>query len=129
MVFIIPKNVAIFAFVVISITIVLLLGSRQKDVASGSLNVASEIKITARRFEFEPNEIRVKFGNKVRILLSSEDVTHGFSIKEFGINQSIVPGKTTEVEFTANKRGKFTFSCSVPCGEEHFNMQGTLIVE
>ena len=129
MVFVIPKNIAIFFFVITTIAVVLLLGARQKYVASNSLNSVSEIRITARKFEFEPNEIKVKVGTKVKIILTSEDVAHGFSIKEYGISQSIVPGKTTEIEFIANKKGKFIFSCSVPCGEGHFKMQGTLFVE
>ena len=45
------------------------------------------------------------------------------------INEVIRKDKTTEIEFIADKKGTFTFSCSVPCGSGHLNMKGTLIVE
>lgn len=87
------------------------------------------IKMTARKFEFEPSSIRAKKGDKIKLLITSEDVRHGFKLPDFNINEDIEPGKTTTVEFTADKTGTFTFACSVFCGSGHTEMDGKLIVE
>jgi cytochrome c oxidase subunit 2 len=95
-------------------------------------NSQGEIKnfhITARRYEFEPNTLTVNKGDIVVIEIVSLDVTHGFAIDEYGINEVIPAGKTTIVEFTADKSGKFNFYCSVYCGSGHTTMNGELLVE
>jgi heme/copper-type cytochrome/quinol oxidase subunit 2 len=75
--------------------------------------------------------IEVSQGDVVVFKLTSSDVIHGFSLKDFGVylTQGIEPGKATYVSFTANKVGTFTFSCNAICGDMHQNMQGTLIVK
>jgi heme/copper-type cytochrome/quinol oxidase subunit 2 len=57
-------------------------------------------------------------------------VVHGFSLKDFGVfvETGIKPGKVTVVSFKADKAGVFTFSCNAICGDNHQNMQGTLVV-
>ena len=88
-----------------------------------------EFTIVAKRYEFNPAEIRVKQGDTVRITLAPKDATHGFMIKEYGINISAKKGETSQVEFLADKTGTFVFRCSHFCGLGHFGMQGKLIVE
>jgi len=63
--------------------------------------------------------------------LTSSDVVHGFSLKDFGVylKDGIQPGRVTYVTFKADKAGTYTFSCNAICGEIHQNMQGTLIVK
>ena len=74
--------------------------------------------------------IEVSRGDTVVFKLTSSDVIHGFSLKDFGVflTEGIEPGKATYVSFTADKAGTFTFSCNAICGEMHQNMQGTIIV-
>jgi len=93
-----------------------------------STGEVKEFVMTAKQWEFIPGTIEVNKGDTVRLKITSADVTHGFSINEFGINKKIEPGQTVEVEFTADKQGTFTFYCSVPCGEGHGQMKGKLIV-
>ena len=75
--------------------------------------------------------IKVKKGDKVVIKLTSSDVIHGFSLKDFGVyvEEGIVPGKVTLVTFVADKEGKFQFTCNAICGTNHEKMIGTLIVQ
>jgi plastocyanin len=87
-----------------------------------------EIRITARRFEFSPKSVTVLKGEHVRLVVTSEDVDHGFAIKEFGIEQEIKAKQTKVIELTANREGRFQFSCSVSCGDGHDDMAGELIV-
>ncbi len=72
--------------------------------------------------------ITVKKGEQVRLNITSIDVTHGFSIPDFGVNTSLVPNQTNTVEFTATKTGTFSFFCSIFCGSGHSGMRGTLQV-
>src|SRR5712692_7060169 len=88
-----------------------------------------EIKITARRFEFDPRTITVQKGQPVKLVITSADVDHGFAIKEFGINETIKAHKTQTIQFTPDKAGHFKFYCTVYCGEGHEDMFGELVVE
>ncbi len=88
-----------------------------------------EFDMIARQWAFEPSTIRVNEGDKVKINIKSVDVTHGFAIFEFNVNERLLPGKTTIVEFTADKKGEYTFFCSVSCGSGHSGMNGKLIVQ
>ncbi len=87
-----------------------------------------EFNVQAFRFGFNPSAIEVNKGDKVKITLTSSDTTHGFSISEYSISETISPGQTKTVEFTADKEGTFAFFCSVYCGSGHGGMRGTLIV-
>lgn len=88
-----------------------------------------EIKVIAKRYEFIPSIIEVKANVPVRLILTSEDVTHGFAIKEFGIDKQVELGKETIVEFTPDKTGAFDIRCNVFCGVGHGGMRGQLIVK
>ncbi|MFQ5696188.1 MAG: cupredoxin domain-containing protein [Terriglobia bacterium] len=88
-----------------------------------------EIHMTAKKYEFNPKEIRVKQGERVRLVLTALDRKHGFKIKEFGIKRTIKKGEETVVEFVAERAGTFQFKCAVWCGWRHGRMRGKLIVE
>ncbi len=88
-----------------------------------------EFDVTAKQWEFIPDTITVNKGDTVILNVESIDVNHGISIPQFGVGESLSPGKKVTVEFVADKAGTFSFYCSVYCGEGHSNMKGTLIVE
>ena len=86
------------------------------------------IEITAKRFNFTPNEITVKVGQPVIIVLKSADVAHGLRIRDLGVDMKVKAGQTSQVEFTPGKVGDFTGHCSVFCGSGHGSMTFTLHV-
>lgn len=88
-----------------------------------------KIKMTAQRYEFSPNEIHVKQGQTVRLVLTASDHTHGIEIKEFHVKTKLPQGETKTVEFMATKKGTFEFHCSEFCGLGHRKMKGKIIVE
>ncbi|MFQ5663127.1 MAG: cupredoxin domain-containing protein [Terriglobia bacterium] len=88
-----------------------------------------EIRMTAKKYKFTPKEIRVKQGERVRLVLTALDRKHGFQIKELGVKTVLEKGQETVVEFVAERAGKFKFKCWVRCGWGHFRMKGKLIVE
>jgi len=100
--------------------------------AGGGVRAAEEpkvIAITAKRFEFSPNEITLKAGATIKLQLTTEDVIHGFFAKPLGIDEVIVPGKTTEVVVTPKAPGRYTTICDHFCGAGHGGMKMTIVVE
>lgn len=91
--------------------------------AGAETSVVREIAVEARRFSFSPAVIRVKEGEKVKLMITNTDTTHGIFLPDFNAR-----GRDT-LEFTATKKGTFTFYCANYCGLGHSGMQGTLIVE
>lgn len=88
-----------------------------------------EIKVTARRFQFDPATITVPKGKPVKLVITSVDVSHGFAIKEFGIKETIEAKQTKTIEFTPDRAGRFRFYCTFYCGDGHEDMFGELVVE
>lgn len=90
-----------------------------------------EFNIIAKQFEFVPNEIKVGLGQKVTLHIKSIDLAHGFALPEFGVEEELLPGVTTEVTFVADRQGTFPFVCSVICGatHNHASMVGNIIVK
>lgn len=77
----------------------------------------------------------VRRGQKVTLILTSADVTHGFMIEAFGVNGVLEPGKPVKITIIPGKPGTYEFRCSVYCGEPwpgsglgHWIMRGTLKV-
>src|SRR3989344_1445519 len=94
--------------------------------APAAAPVVQTFKLTAQRFFFTPATIEVPLNSMVRLVITSMDTTHGFSLPAFGINRTLEPNKATVIEFTANQAGTFPFVCSVFCGQGHGGMRGTL---
>jgi cytochrome c oxidase subunit 2 len=85
--------------------------------------------LIASQWKFDPSEIAVNEGDTVVVNITSVDVPHGFAIPAFGVNVTIPGGETVNTSFVANKKGSYTFVCSILCGSGHSQMVGTLIVE
>lgn len=90
--------------------------------------VERTIHMGVRQYAWDPNELRVKEGELVRLVIHNADVMHGIAIPALGVNEDI-PEEGAVVEFIAGKRGTFEFFCAVYCGVGHMEMQGRIIVE
>ena len=71
----------------------------------------------------------MKKGETVKLVLHSEDVTHGFFMRALKIDEAIPPGKTAEVVITPQTAGIFTTIGHHFCGVNHGNMKMTIVVE
>ncbi len=122
------KNAIIAGIVVIFILIVILLLVYMKADFNASVidegNVR-EIVIDAKRFEYSPNVIKIKEGERIRIKVNNLDTEHGMSIPELGFESHDEVG----AEFVFDKKGTFDFYCHHYCGEGHSQMKGVIIVE
>jgi plastocyanin len=107
------------------------------------------ISFKAEKYGYSPSRIVVNRGDKIVLKPTSMDVTHGFLldgypvefiIKQQGINylkytwedddgkSNTDWDKVSEIEFTADKPGKFIYRCTQICGNLHPFMTGELIV-
>ena len=65
------------------------------------------------------NPMVVPVGKKVRLLITSNDVIHGWYVPQVGINQYGIPGFIKDGWFTIEKAGTYRGQCSQICGKEH----------
>lgn len=107
-----------------------LTGHTEKGWILGEVQAYEVATLNNRSAKPEIPELHVKKGDRVVIKLSSSDVIHGFSLKDFGIfiMDGILPGKITTISFVAHKPGTFTFSCNSICGDVHEQMKGVVVV-
>jgi cytochrome c oxidase subunit 2 len=86
------------------------------------------IEVVAKRFAFSPEEIVLKKGQPVILVLRSTDVAHGLRFHELNVDVKVGKGSTAEVQFTPNQTGDYVGHCSVFCGSGHGAMTLTLRV-
>ena len=97
---------------------------------------AMVVKVIARQwswlFQYEngaqDTELRVPVGKPVKLLLTSQDVIHGFYAPAFRIKQDAVPGMTNYLWFQPTETGTFDVMCSQYCGLEHSHMLTKIVV-
>ncbi len=108
-------------------------GSQPAPVVVGTSTIDADgvktFTLDANNFSFSPNEIRVKKGDKVKIVMNNTGGFHDWVIDEFNARTERVTGPATaSVEFVADKAGTFEFYCSVG-QHRQMGMKGNLVVE
>jgi cytochrome c oxidase subunit 2 len=108
----------------------LLIGFAIAVIAADQAGEPQVIKITAKKFEYNPNEIRIKTGIPVILDFTTLDRVHGFTVADLGgIRLTIEPGKVNRITILAPKAGIYEFHCDLFCGDGHEGMTGKIIVE
>lgn len=90
-----------------------------------------QFNITESQWSFSPAAIEVNPGDKVRFIITSQDMMHGFTVNELGINLGISPNQTITKEVTVPsdiKEGIYPVYCSVYCGIGHPYMKARIVV-
>ena len=75
-----------------------------------------EVLINVSTRGYSPSRVKVKKGIPVKLTLKADGVyscASDFVFREFGIHAQLKPTDTKTFEFTPDKKGKFTFSCSM----------------
>lgn len=86
------------------------------------------IRITAKRFAYEPSEIALKIGESVIVEINSLDFVHGMNIPALKTRLDLFPGRVNRLEFTPQQAGVIEFVCDNFCGEGHEEMHGQFVV-
>jgi len=107
------------------------------------------ISLKAKKYGYSPSRIVVNKGDTIILKPTSLDATHGFLLDGYPVESIIKQqgiaylkydweddegklhtdwDKVSEIEFVADKSGKYTFRCTQTCGNLHPFMTGELIV-
>ncbi len=107
-------------------------GGKKVELKVPEESVIVRVTITAKRYSFTPNLIRVKQGQALEIKLVSEDVPHGFGIRRPGRIRnfgSFEPGQPITVVVRTDTKGVIEFFSTVYSGVDYNDMQGKILVE
>ncbi len=91
------------------------------------------VRMTATAPVFGLQEVKVKKGDKVTLIVTNHDeisdLSNGVAISNYNINFVIAPYQTKSVTFTADKPGVFWVYCTNFCHALHLEMRMRFIVE
>ena len=76
----------------------------------------------------EINELHVPVGRPVKLIMTSEDVIHNFSIPAMRVKGDVIPGRFVQIWFEPTKPGTYQIFCAEYCGTEHSGMTGRVVV-
>lgn len=86
-----------------------------------------DVYLLAQRYQFRPI-VQLQRNQTYRLLLSSFDVQHGFSLQPDNVNFQVLPGYVMAIELTPEEAGEYTLVCNEFCGPGHHLMLGRIIV-
>lgn len=90
-----------------------------------------EIVVEGKDFSYTPSTLKIKVGQKVRVLFKNTGkAEHDFVVEELGVRTKIIEGGAEDVlEFVApSTPGELNFYCSVG-SHRAMGMEGTITVE
>jgi len=76
----------------------------------------------------EIDALHLPVNRPVRLMMTSEDVIHDFSIPAFRIKHDVLPGRYEAMWFRADRPGTYDLFCSQFCGTDHAKMLGQVVV-
>jgi mono/diheme cytochrome c family protein/plastocyanin len=79
---------------------------------------------------WNPGTIRAEVGQPLDLLLTSNDVVHGFAVGKIdqpGVD--VLPGEVTSTSLVFTEPGRYVYYCTRWCSPDHWRMRGTIIVE
>ncbi|WP_413309256.1 cytochrome c oxidase subunit II [Bacillus sp. 1P10SD] len=87
-----------------------------------------ELVYVASAFSYNPVQVEVPLGAKVRVIATTTDVVHGFEVAGTNINMMLEPGYVSEYTTTFDKAGEYLIVCNEYCGAGHHLMSSKIEV-
>lgn len=90
---------------------------------------------------YATQELHLVVDKPVKLIINAKDVIHDVGLSHFRLKMDAVPGTPTTMWFTPTKTTKqmkidmkdpdfvYEISCDQMCGQGHFKMRGTIVVE
>lgn len=97
-------------------------------VAAGDSTGETIVKVTARRFRYEPNTISLAAGEAAILEITSLDFVHGLNIPDLKMRADLPPGRVTKVQVKFDQPGEYAFLCDNFCGDDHEEMAAKFVV-
>ncbi len=76
----------------------------------------------------EIDALHLPVNRPIRLMMTSEDVIHDFSIPAFRVKHDVLPGRYEAMWFRADQPGTYHLYCSRFCGTDHSAMLGEVVV-
>nr|YP_010015772.1 cytochrome c oxidase subunit II [Thaparocleidus asoti]QOI72769.1 cytochrome c oxidase subunit 2 [Thaparocleidus asoti] len=68
------------------------------------------------------NPLVLLYNNVSRLLITSSDVIHSFSVPDLGLKMDAIPGRINQIVYNPDRIGSFVGYCSELCGAGHSYM-------
>jgi cytochrome c oxidase subunit 2 len=80
---------------------------------------SNELDLNIFRLLDVDNRTLVPYNIHIRMLISSADVLHAWTVPSLGVKADAVPGRLNQVKFIGQRPGIFFGQCSEICGANH----------
>ncbi|MCU1226243.1 MAG: quinol oxidase [Edaphobacter sp.] len=77
------------------------------------------IEVHAKRYSFSPGEITIKKGERVTLILTTDDVAHSLVIRGLNLKKEIAKGHPVRTVISSDREGDFAGQCGRFCGSGH----------
>ena len=98
------------------------------DASIGNYFGLDRVRDPASKDDITSAALVLPVNRPVELQLLSQDVIHGFYVRELRIQQDMVPGMEIPVHFTPTRIGTYEIVCSQLCGLGHYRMRAYLQV-
>ncbi len=86
------------------------------------------VTVSAHKYAFSPARVEVRQDDLVRVIFSTDDIPHSFTIDKYRIAKRVEPGKPIVFEFRADQPGRFPIYCNLTADDGCRKMIGELVV-
>jgi cytochrome c oxidase subunit 2 len=91
--------------------------------------IVRSVKVTARRYRFDPGVIEVFQDDVVKVELDTADIAHSLTIDAYRIAKRVSPSQPISFEFRADQTGTFPYYCNLQIDDGCRQMHGQLVVK
>ncbi|WP_246999112.1 cytochrome c oxidase subunit II [Halosolutus gelatinilyticus] len=106
------------------------------EATPGAESNVTEIEVVASQWAWQftydeanvttRNELVVPVDEEVRLVMTSRDVIHAFSIADLGVKRQVFPGEKTVIRTRVHERGEYRARCTAFCGARHAQMEANV---